>query len=141
MGVLVLINAGCLTGGSATATATAGGTGPYAYFWDNGNTNQTATNLSAGPHQVTVTDITTGCTGVGSTNIPSSTSLVAATVIGSNATCLVGGSATVSATGGTPPYTYLWDNGETTATATNLGAGPHTVTGDEMLWVALPPLR
>jgi len=125
--ILVLSNAGCLTGGSATATASAG-TGNYAYTWDNGNTNQTANNLSAGPHQVTVTDITTGCTGVGTTNIPSSTNLVAATVVGSNATCLVGGSATVTATGGTPPYAYLWDNGQTITTATNLGAGPHTVT-------------
>ncbi len=124
--VLVLSNAGCLVGGSATATAT-GGSGNYAYAWDNGTTANPATTLSAGPHSVTVTDITTGCSGVGTGNIPSATTLVATTVLGSNATCLVGGSATVSAVGGTLPYTYLWDNGQTTATATNLGAGPHTV--------------
>ena len=125
--VTAVSSAGCLTGGSATATAS-GGSGNYAYSWDNGNTNATATNLSAGPHSVTVTDINTGCSGVGTTNIPSSTSLIATVVLGTNATCLVGGSATVSVTGGTPPYTYLWDNGQTGTTATSLGAGPHTVT-------------
>ncbi len=38
------------------------------------------------------------------------------------------GSATVMASGGTPGYNYAWDNGETTATATALNAGMHTVT-------------
>ncbi len=39
------------------------------------------------------------------------------------------GSATVSISGGTAPYTYLWSpNGETTPTATGLTAGTYTVT-------------
>jgi len=38
------------------------------------------------------------------------------------------GSATVNAAGGTPPYSYLWSNGQTTATAVNLAAGSYTVT-------------
>lgn len=38
------------------------------------------------------------------------------------------GSATVVAAGGTPPYTYLWSNGQTTATAVNLAAGNYSVT-------------
>jgi hypothetical protein len=38
------------------------------------------------------------------------------------------GSATVSATGGTPGYTYLWSNTQTGATATGLSAGTYTVT-------------
>ncbi|MFN8297139.1 MAG: HYR domain-containing protein [Chitinophagales bacterium] len=37
------------------------------------------------------------------------------------------GSITVTATGGTAPYTYLWSNGQTSATATNLGAGTYSV--------------
>lgn len=47
-----------------------------------------------------------------------------------NVTCNGGsnGSATVEASGGTPPYTYLWSNGQTTATATNLTAGNYSVT-------------
>ncbi len=38
------------------------------------------------------------------------------------------GSATVSVTGGTINYSFLWDDGETTATATQLSGGSHTVT-------------
>lgn len=37
-------------------------------------------------------------------------------------------SATATATGGQSPYTYLWSNGNTSATATNLIGGTYTVT-------------
>jgi hypothetical protein len=123
----VLTNAGCTIGGSASATAS-GGSGNYAYSWDNGVTTQNGTNLTAGPHKVTVTDLTTGCQGIGNVNIPSASTLVAATTLVTNATCLTGGSATVTATGGTAPYTYKWSNNATTAVATNLSAGPQSVT-------------
>lgn len=123
----VVSNAGCTIGGSATATASAG-SGNYSFSWDNGQTGATATNLSAGNHSFTVTDITTGCTGVGTVNIPTAPQLTASAVVVTNATCLVGGSATASGAGGTPAYTFKWDNNQLTATATNLGAGPHSVT-------------
>ncbi len=38
------------------------------------------------------------------------------------------GSITLTPTGGTAPYTYLWSNSQTTATATNLIAGTYTYT-------------
>ena len=38
------------------------------------------------------------------------------------------GVATVTPSGGTSPYTYLWDNEETTAQATSLNVGTHSVT-------------
>lgn len=48
---------------------------------------------------------------------------------GHNVSCLdaVDGTATVTAIGGFGNYTYNWSNGDNTATATNLGAGTHTV--------------
>jgi len=42
------------------------------------------------------------------------------------------GQATVTVTGGSPNYTYAWNNGENTATATMLSAGNHTVTVTDM---------
>ncbi|MCC7507076.1 MAG: hypothetical protein IT259_17345 [Saprospiraceae bacterium] len=123
----VISNAGCNIGGSASASAS-GGSGNYVFVWDNGQMGVTATNLTAGNHSVTATDIATGCIGIGIVNIPSAPTLTATVTVNANANCTVGGSATVTASGGTPPYGYLWDNGQTTATATNLGAGPHSVT-------------
>ena len=38
------------------------------------------------------------------------------------------GSATVSASGGVPPYSYEWEDGQTTATATGLGDGDYAFT-------------
>ncbi|MBI4947365.1 MAG: hypothetical protein HY840_13315, partial [Bacteroidetes bacterium] len=38
------------------------------------------------------------------------------------------GTATASPTGGTPPYTYAWTGGQTTATATGLAPGAYTCT-------------
>lgn len=51
-------------------------------------------------------------------------------VSGTNVDCPGGnnGTATVTATGGTAPYTYLWSDGQTTATAINLSAGTYTIT-------------
>jgi len=53
--------------GSATAQPQ-NGTGPFSYLWSNGNTNQTANNLNAGTHTVTVTD-NNGCTVVKSVTL------------------------------------------------------------------------
>ncbi|MCB9342715.1 MAG: T9SS type A sorting domain-containing protein [Lewinellaceae bacterium] len=56
---------------------------------------------------------------------------VTATISSStNVSCFGGndGSATVEADGGVPPYTYLWSNGQSTETASNLAAGTYTVT-------------
>ncbi|MBW8050657.1 MAG: T9SS type A sorting domain-containing protein, partial [Cytophagales bacterium] len=114
--------------GSATVTAT-GGTGGYSYLWSSGSTAATDSNLTSGVYTVTVTD-TNGCTasatvavndiGAPAVNISSSTNLLC------NGDC--NGDATVSATGGTPPYTWLWDDGQADSTATGLCAGTYNVT-------------
>ncbi len=56
---------------------------------------------------------------------------VTATITSStNVLCFAGntGSATVEGDGGVAPYTYMWSNGQTTATAINLFANTYTVT-------------
>ena len=113
--------------GTATVTV-AGGNLPYSYSWDDGETTATAGNLSAGLHVVDITD-NKGCTTSATVNI-TEPAVLAATAAQDNPVVCNGesnGSATVTVTGGNLPYSYSWDDGETTATANNLSAGLHVV--------------
>jgi gliding motility-associated-like protein len=117
--------------GSCDGTAMAipsGGTPPYTYMWNNGQTTQMAVGLCAGNYTVTVTDAN-GCTSVQNVIINNPIALSATSNV-TNALCdgVCDGAATANPLGGTLPYTYLWSNGQTTQTATNLCPGNYTVT-------------
>jgi len=114
-----------------------GGTGSYSYHWSNGQTSQTATGLSAGTYGVTITDAN-GCEATDSVTLTQPDPVTASVTPtsqynGYNISCHGGsdGSAEITASGGTPPYTYQWDanaGGQTSAEATNLSAGTYSVT-------------
>ena len=112
--------------GSATVSS-AGGTAPYTYLWDDGQTTAMAGSLAAGNYTVTVTDAN-GCTETQNVTVLEPI-VLSSTVSSMNALCngSSDGSATVSSAGGTAPYTYLWDDGQTTAMAGSLAAGNYTV--------------
>jgi|GEM_PF-7090238 len=115
--------------GVATAIAS-GGNGNYAYLWDNGETTATATALNAGLHTITITD-DKGCTTTCDITINEPAAILSCNIIEESPVECFGeanGIATVTATGGNGNYTYLWDNGETSATASSLDSGLHTVT-------------
>ncbi len=113
--------------GSITATAT-GGVRPYTYLWSpGGNTDSTATGLSAGSYTVIVTD-SNGC-GIASATI-NSPFAINASVNSTNISChgSNNGAASANVTGGVSPYTYLWTGGRTTAAISGLSAGTYTLT-------------
>ncbi len=116
------------TDGAAQAAPT-GGTvaSDYQYLWSNGATTSVF-NGAAGNYGVTVTD-DNGCTGTGFATISEPSMLVTATNQLSPSNCDIdNGSAQTAPSGGTPPFFYLWDNGETTNVATALGVATHFVT-------------
>lgn len=116
----------CGNNGTATATAT-GGNGNYTYLWTPGGmTTASVSNLAPGTYTVNVTDGTdcgSGTVTIGYTGMIS-------TVASTGSSCTAGtGSATVTVTGGTGPYTYSWaPSGGTGATASNLQPGSYTCT-------------
>jgi len=114
--------------GAAKVVAT-GGTPPYSYLWSDGQMTTTAVSLSAGSYTVTVTDSnnqnTTCVVNLTGSGIPTCSVTVASVPsCGTN-----DGAATVTAQGGTPPYSYLWNDpsGQTTNTANGLAAGSYSV--------------
>ena len=105
-----------------------GGTGPYSYIWSNGTVGEDAGNLCAGFINVTVTDAN-GCALVIEFDLVDPPLLVAtATATDETNTDLNDGTATVTATGGTGGYTYLWSNDSTTQVITGLSPGDYFVT-------------
>ena len=125
-------NIKCFGGNDGSATVSvSGGTVSYTYSWNDAanQTTQTASGLKVGQYTVTVTDAK-GCSVSSSVTLIEPT-LLQASVTSSNVNCYGGnnGSATVSVSGGTSSYTYLWDDlaAQTTATATNLFAGNYNV--------------
>ncbi|MBK9543455.1 MAG: T9SS type A sorting domain-containing protein [Bacteroidetes bacterium] len=120
-------DAACTTCATGTVTigTISGGTAPY-----NVSPASPMTGLLPGTYCFNVTDnngcTTTACATVG----VGGCSLVANCSHISDVTCngANNGSASVTTTGGVGPYSYLWDNGETTATAVALSGGSHSVT-------------
>jgi hypothetical protein len=124
-GTNVLCNGGI--DGTATATAS-GNIAAVTYLWSNGGTTATISNLAAGTYTVTISE-TASCTAVASYTV-TEPALLDITCDKTDVTTNGGadGTATVSATGGTSPYTYLWNSGETTASISNKTAATYTVT-------------
>jgi SprB repeat/Secretion system C-terminal sorting domain len=118
--------------GSATAFAQ-GGTPGYSYLWNDpmNQSSATASDLTAGTYTVTITD-NNMCTNTAQTTISEPTELIASIPITDQVSCFSNddGSATAFAQGGTPGYSYLWNDpmSQTSATASNLTAGTYTVT-------------
>ncbi len=124
--------------GMALTDSVKGGDGPYEYYWINSATGDTVASipdvggLCPGTYAMRVRD----------TNLCSSLpeyvtiSAPAELTLGTDSTALTcfndnSGEATVTPTGGTPPYSYQWDGAtgnQTDSTATGLSAGTYDVT-------------
>jgi len=106
----------------------ANGQPPYTYIWSNGDTIEDISGLPAGTYNVTIED-TAGCLRNRTIIVeqPDNINIVYNTTDatpGNN-----DGTATVVMIGGTPPFTYQWDDpaNQTDSMATSLAPGTYTV--------------
>ncbi len=120
-----------LCNGDATGSidvTVSGGTLPYNFAWNSGQTTEDINTLTAGTYMLSVTDAN-GCTVETEVTLTEPEELICSTTSDANAICsLPNGVGTVLAEGGVAPYQYSWDNGETTPTAVGLTSGLHMVT-------------
>ena len=121
-------SAGSCGSNGFTIAIVVGGTSPYHYLWETGDTTSFIDELASGNYDLTVTD-SKGCSQTGTANIPAYPA-IDLTVDGTNTTCNgnSNGTASASATGGVAPLAYLWNTGETTMQIVDLPPGFYTVT-------------
>jgi hypothetical protein len=110
--------------GSITLTPS-GGVEPYTYEWSTGETGNSITGLPGGVYQVTVTD-STGCTKALTFAVAKPTAIIAAVSVNSTA-CSADASINLSVTGGKPPYSFAWSNGQTTEDIDSVSNGNYWV--------------
>jgi len=98
--------------GVATANTAIGGTAPYTYLWSGGlGTNLSISGKSAGTYTVNVTD-NNGCVASATVTITQPAILaVMSTAVNVNSNGACNGQASVTPSGGTAPYTYIWNPG------------------------------
>jgi hypothetical protein len=126
----ITTNVNCFGGstGSNINLTVNGGTSGYTYMWSNSETTQNISAIPAGTYSVTVTDANS-CTSVLSKTIDQPTAITLSTTF-VNQSCpgANDGTITLTVSGGTTGYTYLWSNTATTQNISGLTAGSYSVT-------------
>ena len=125
---MVVTNATCFNGtnGSINLT-TSGGTSPLSYFWSNAAITEDLTGLTIGVYTVTVTDAN-NCTVSSSATIAQPTQITGSFVAVQPVCNNANGSLTLTASGGTAGYTYLWNTSSAVNSINGLTIGNYTVT-------------
>ncbi len=119
----------CFNGNNGTIDVNAiNGELPYIYQWSNGASTPQITDLTANTYSLTISDANNcSISDVYVINQPDSITIdFQKTDIG--CVGIANGTIQLNPNGGTAPYSYLWDSGETSAFRDNLGIGAYFIT-------------
>ncbi len=117
--------AGCLLNNGTAQVSPSGGTPPFITYWSDMNGMPVNPNtLESGDYIVRVTD-STYCESIDTLTVLGPPSLPLTTLSSNNVSCYGNndGSIVSLQTGGQPPFSYLWSNGDTTQSIYNLNPG------------------
>jgi gliding motility-associated-like protein len=127
----IITPASCNANDGTASVVVNGGSGVYSYQWSPlGGNASSASDLAAGSYTVEVED-QNGCTESISIVVTTSNGPVVSVQSSTDVSCFGGndGTATVTVTGGSTPYTYDWSpSGGNGAVAVGLQAGTYTIT-------------
>lgn len=127
--LLVLVNATCVAGGSLLVQAISGSP-PYAFNLNGGawQSSGAFTNVPVGTNTISLTD-NAGCSLFQNYSIDPPPQLLDTLLAQINATCVAGGTLSVQAISGTPPYSFSLNGGswQSSGAFPNLSAGNHTI--------------
>ncbi|MEO1436388.1 MAG: CUB domain-containing protein, partial [Bacteroidota bacterium] len=121
----LISNVLCGSGVGSAEVVNTNGTGPYTYFWSNGETTQIATGLSVGTNTVNVVDAN-GCVGFSSIDIGFDTQPLALSVSPSTSICA--GDNTVLSVSGAASYSWSPTTGLSSPNSSTPTASPTTTT-------------
>ena len=126
-----VIAVSCFNGSDGEASSSVfGGTGAYSYSWTPASSSLPAINgLTTGIYSLTVTDANS-CVSTSSASVPQPSAPVGVVISSSSVSCHGGtnGTASVTISGGTAPYSQNWSPlGGTLPQANGLSAGHYTV--------------
>lgn len=119
----------CVPGNDGSIDITVlGGTAPFTYAWSTGSTNEDLSSLNVGTYSVTVTDLN-NCTISKTFNVINPLAPTLSAIVEAPS-CSPGndGSIDIIVSGGTIPYSFIWNDGDINEDRLNLTAGTYSVT-------------
>lgn len=122
------LDASCFGDSTAEITANiSGGVGPYQVVWNTGQTGTPLMNIPAGSYSATITD-DKGCETLIDATVTEPDSLVLSADVVTDATCIdaADGSISIELAGGTSPYTFFWDHGDSSQVTEGLAPGSYS---------------
>lgn len=132
----ITVGTNCI-GGSTTSANCGDSTGgvnvfvsglvpPVSYLWSTGDTSQNLVNVPPGVYSVTATG-SGGQILTDTFTVLANDLIISGSVINQADCDQANGSIAAGVSGGTAPYTFLWNTGDTTATLSNIPSGGYSV--------------